>query len=152
MIVGRYDRSATSKNVDRIAAANATTISWGRPRIPRTNATGIEPSRIARPRSVQIMIGRRRSRSTHAPAASPMISAATCSAARIAEISSGPACNTRIAANGRAVRVMSEPKMEIVLADQTARNARSRQSDGLARSARSVVSGGIAGAGMTAEG
>jgi hypothetical protein len=46
---------------------------------------------------------------------------------RIAAISAGPAPRMRIAANGSAVRVMSDPKSEIVLADQTATKLRSRQ-------------------------
>ena len=50
------------------------------------------------------------------------------SAERIAAISPAPASSTRIAANGSAVRVMSDPKIEIVLADQTARKLRSRHS------------------------
>ena len=50
------------------------------------------------------------------------------SAERIREIWTGPALSTKIAANGRAVRVISEPKIETVLADQIAAKLRSRQS------------------------
>ncbi len=74
------------------------------------------------------MIGRRRSRSTQAPAKSPTISPAMSSADRMAEISSGPAARTRIAAKGNAVRVISEPNTDTVLADQRARKLRSRHS------------------------
>ena len=43
----------------------------GSVRTPSANATGIEPSSTARPRSAQMRTGRRRSRSTQAPATSP---------------------------------------------------------------------------------
>ncbi|HEY5275998.1 MAG TPA: hypothetical protein VIK38_05595, partial [Coriobacteriia bacterium] len=47
-IVGRNARSAASKNVERMAARNATAYSWPRPRTPANAATGIEPRRTAR--------------------------------------------------------------------------------------------------------
>ncbi len=118
--------SATSKKVDSTAAAKATNSSWGKPSTFNMKAIGIDPRSAARPRSAQIRIGRRRRRSTQAPATSPTIRPAMSSAERSAEISSGPASRMRIAANGRAVLVISEPKMETVLADQTARKLRSR--------------------------
>src|SRR6185503_474346 len=105
-------------------------------------ATGIEARRIARPRSAAIMIGRRRRRSTHAPANSPTMSAATCSTPRSAEMSSAPASRTRIAAHGSAVRVMSEPKIEIVAADQTVTKLRLLQSE--ADGDGSVIAGRVA--------
>ena len=98
------------------------------PSRPSTAVTGIEPSRTARPMSAQIRIGRRSSRSTHAPAKSPTIRPAMSSTDRSAAISPAPASRTRIAANGSAVRVMSDPKIEMVLADQTATKLRSRHS------------------------
>jgi len=52
------------------------------------------------------------------------------SAARSAATSVAPAPRTRIAANGSAVRVMNEPSIEAVVADQSSTKSRSRQIDG----------------------
>ena len=95
-------------------------------RTPRANATGTDPSRTARPRSAQMSTGRRRRRSTHAPATSPNTSAAPSSRPRRTAISRAPEPRTRIAASGRAIRVTSDPKIEIVAADQTRTNAELR--------------------------
>ena len=95
---------------------------------------------MARPMSAAIMIGRRRSRSTQAPANSPTISAAICSTPRNAEMSSGPASRMRIAAHGSAVRVISDPKIEMVPAEKTARKLRFRQSE---VGAAASVTGGL---------
>ena len=73
------------------------------------------------------MTGRRWSRSTHAPATRPIATPPTISNARIAATSPGPAPRTRIAANGNAVRVTSEPKIETVAALKTRRNVGLRQ-------------------------
>ncbi len=63
--------------------------------------------------------GRRRSRSTQAPATSPKTSDAPRSTPRMRATSSAPEPRTRIATRGNAIRVMSDPKIEIVAADQT---------------------------------
>ena len=66
---GQVGVVGASKNVVSTAASAA------REQLPAsatpTNATGMEPSSTARPRSAQIRIGRRRRRSTHAPATRP---------------------------------------------------------------------------------
>src|SRR4029079_6179431 len=119
MTVGRYALSATLWNVESIDARNATTISWPIDSQPPIAATGIDPRQTARPRSAAIITGRRRSRSTHALATRPMSTPPTISKARMAATSPGPAPSTRIAANGNAVRVTSEPKIETVAALKT---------------------------------
>ena len=68
--------SATSKKVVRTAASDDTSSTWASVSQPPTAATGMDPSRTARPRSAQIITGRRRSRSTHAPATNPTSRAA----------------------------------------------------------------------------
>ena len=110
-VVGRRRRTSSGRR-----PAPATTSSCANVRTPSANATGIEPSNTARPRSAQIRTGRRRSRSTQAPATSPK------RASRRARRCAGspprprPAPRTRIAASGSAIRVMSDPKIEIVAA------------------------------------
>ncbi len=59
-----------------MAASPDTTSSCGKVRTPRANATGTDPRSAARPRSAQMRTGRRRSRSTQAPATSPNTSVA----------------------------------------------------------------------------
>ena len=117
--------SAESKKVVRIAVSPDTTRSCGKVRTSSANATGIDARRTARPRSAQMSTGRRRSRSTQAPATRPKMSAATSSAPRSRATSMAPDPSTRIAANGSANRVISEPKIEIDAAVQT------RTKDGL---------------------
>ena len=63
--------------------------------------------------------GRRRSRSTQAPATRPTTSAAATSMLRRTATSIGPAPSVRIATSGRAMRVMSDPKIEMLAAAQT---------------------------------
>jgi hypothetical protein len=96
---------------------------------PASAATGIDPRRIARPKSAATSTGRRRRRSTQAPASSPNVSPATISADRKPVTSSGPAPRTRIATYGRASRVMSEPKIETVAAVHMRTNAALPQID-----------------------
>ena len=76
---GRYALSATSKNVVRTAAPAATRTPGAARASRRAPRWGSTPSSAARPRSAQIMTGRRRSRSTQAPATNPTSSAATSS-------------------------------------------------------------------------
>jgi hypothetical protein len=127
-IDGRYALSAASKNVLRIATTNDTRSNWARVNQPPTAPIGIVNSRTARPRSAQTMTGRRRSRSTQAPTTRPNRSAASRSIERTSATSNAPAPRTRMATNGKAIRVMSEPKIEIVAADQTRTNAAFDQS------------------------
>ena len=115
--------SAASKNVLRIATANDTSSSWASVNHPPTAAIGIVTSSTARPRSAQTITGRRRSRSTQAPTIRPNSSAARRSIERTRATSNAPASSTRIATNGSAIRVISEPKIEIVAADHTRTNA-----------------------------
>ena len=129
-MVGRYALSATSKKVVSTAASDDTSSTWASVSQPPTAATGMEPSRTARPRSAQIITGRRRSRSTHAPATNPTSRAATRSTARSAAISMGPARRVSIATNGSAMRVTNEPKTETVAALHRSMNARLRRSPG----------------------
>ena len=105
-----------------------TTSSCQNVRTPRAKASGIEPSRTARPRSAQIRTGRRRRRSTQAPATRPKTSVAISSTARRSATSIAPEPRTRMAANGSASRVTSDPKIEIVAALQTRTKAWLRQS------------------------
>ena len=72
--------------------------------------------------------GRRRRRSTHAPATSPKTSVAPSSSPRSTATSTAPEPSTRIATSGSAIRVTSDPKIEIVAAVQTRTKAWLRQS------------------------
>ena len=63
--------------------------------------------------------GRRRNRSTQAPATSPTTSAAATSMLRRTATSIAPAPSVRIATSGSAMRVMSDPKIEMLAAAQT---------------------------------
>ena len=94
---------------------------------PPIAASGMDPSSAARPMSAQIRTGRRRSRSTQAPATNPTSSAATRSSERRTAISIGPARSVSIATNGSAIRVTNDPKTETVAADHTRTNARLRR-------------------------
>ena len=69
------------RSVVRIAARPETARSCQNVRTPKANASGTEPRSAARPRSAQIRTGRRRSRSTQAPATSPTTSVAPSSSA-----------------------------------------------------------------------
>ena len=65
-VVGGVEERRQDRRQRRRRRAAATNV-----RTPSANATGIEPSSTARPRSAQMRTGRRRSRSTQAPATSP---------------------------------------------------------------------------------
>ena len=71
--------------------------------------------------------GRRRRRSTHAPATSPKTSVAISSMLRRIATSTAPEPRTRMAASGSAMRVTSDPKIEIVAALHTRTKAWLRQ-------------------------
>ena len=77
------------------------------------------------------MIGRRRSRSTQAPATNPSVSPATSSADRRIATSPAPAPSTRMAANGSAVRVTNDPNIDTVVAAHNRAKSRSRQTVGM---------------------
>jgi hypothetical protein len=83
-------------------------------RCRRIAASGIVASNRPRPMSAPIRIGRRRSRSTHAPAISPVRTPGGRRTAAIIPSWNGVAWRTRIAVNPIAVAPMSEPKPEIV--------------------------------------
>ena len=67
-IVGRNALSAASKKVVSTAVSSVTSSNSGSDSQPPSHASGISPSSAARPRSAQIITGRRRSLSTQAPA------------------------------------------------------------------------------------
>ena len=134
-MVGRYALSATSKKVVSTAASDDTSSTWASVSQPPTAARGMDPSSTALPRSAQIITGRRRRRSTQAPATNPTRRAAMRSAARSAAISMGPARRVSIATNGSAMRVTNEPKTETVAALHRSMNARLRRSPGEGSSA-----------------
>src|SRR4051794_25292936 len=94
-------------------------------------------SSTARSRSAMISTGRRRIRSTHAPAKSPTSRTARLCATMTSAISSGPASNNRIATSGTAVRVTTEPSEDTVCPVHSFMKSECRQSD-------SVVTGGKA--------
>ncbi len=129
--VGRYARSATSKNVVSTAARADTMNTCGSVSQPPIAATGMLPSSTARPRSAQMRTGRRRRRSTQAPAANPTSSAATRSRLRSTATSIGPAWSVRMATNGSAIRVTKLPNTEIVAAAHTRMNAPLRHRPGV---------------------
>jgi len=64
--------------------------------------------------SAQIRSGRRRSRSTHAPAKNPTSRTARLAATTSNAISNGPAPSTRRATSGTAVLVTTEPSSDTV--------------------------------------
>ena len=72
----------------------------------------------ARPRSAQIITGRRRNRSTQAPATRPTSRPAIKSMLRTSATPNASAFRVRIATNGSARRVMRLPKIEMVAAAQ----------------------------------
>ena len=104
----------------------------GKAEADRERASGMLPRIAARPRSATIMTGRRRSRSTQAPATSPRVSPAMSSADLIAATSAAPAPSTRIAAKGSAVRVTNDPSWEATVAAQSRTKSPSRQRSGSA--------------------
>src|SRR5215213_1019380 len=81
----------------------------------------------ARPRSVAIMIGLRERRSTQAPAASPNRKPGSSWAMRSTPRAAGDASSRRMAVKGRAVPVMSDPKVETVAAPHRLTNLAFRQ-------------------------
>jgi hypothetical protein len=95
---------------------------------PSAAAIGIDASAAARAMSAAIMIGRRRSRSTHTPATSPKQIPASTSDAVTNATCSGRACRYRIAVNGNAVRPTSEPNTEIVCPAHSRTKSGCRQS------------------------
>src|SRR5215212_4423579 len=113
---------------------SATSSSWANESQPITQLSGMVASSAARPRSVQISTGRRRSLSTHAPAARPITRPATRSMLLISATPRASAPRARMATSGSAIRVMKLPKIEIVSAVQTRRNAGFAHNDSFARS------------------
>ena len=75
------------------------------------------------------MTGRRRSRSTHAPARNPTSSTARLADTTISAISVGPAPSTSSATSGTAVRVTTEPTSEIVCPTHSFMKSACRQRD-----------------------
>src|SRR5438105_2633091 len=95
--------------------------------MPRKCASGTNPIRSARPTSTAIMIFRRRSRSTHAPAKRPKTRKGANCAAPSTPSSPAEACRVRIAASGRASSVTWFPNSEIVSPTQSLRKSWWRQ-------------------------
>ncbi len=75
--------------------------------------------------------GRRRSRSTQAPAKKPTRSTARLAETTSSAISSGPAPSTSSATRGTAVRVTTEPSSDTVWPAQSFMKSACRQSDGV---------------------
>src|SRR3954454_9553516 len=96
--------------------------------------------------------GRRRSRSTHAPATNPTTSAATSSSERRIATSTGPALSVRMATNGSAILVTNDPNTEIVAADHTRTNAPLRHSVGVGVTSWVGGTGSSRGSEVTARG
>ncbi len=117
-----------SKNELRSPAANVTAYRCASFSTPASAAIGIVASSIAWPRSVAIRIGRRRSRSTHTPTNSTVRIPAPMPAERSSAIWNGAASSVRIAANGIATPLISDPKSETVSPLQSFRKSRLRHS------------------------
>src|SRR4029077_15161334 len=96
---------------------------------PAMYASGIEKRTTARMASAQMSNGRRRRRSTHAPAKSPTRSTARLAATIRSAICSGPAPSTRSATSGTAVRVTTDPSSETVWPAHSFLKSALRQSD-----------------------
>src|SRR6266487_588369 len=111
---GRNDSYATLKKTVSTPVNPATIYSCPRCRVPNSVASGIEPSRTARPISTTIKIGRRRKRSTHTPATNPNTNTAAPSSALKMPICVGVAASTKTAVSGKAIPVIPLPKLEIV--------------------------------------
>ena len=75
-IAGRYVRYAISNTEPSAASTNATTYSCSMRSVPANAAAGTESTTNARSTSATIISGRRRDRSTSAPAKSPTSSTA----------------------------------------------------------------------------
>ena len=97
---------------------------------PPSAATGIVPSSTARPRSAQIITGRRRRRSTQAPATKPTSERRDQLQRRSTATSTGPRGATSIATNGSAIRVTNDPNTEMVAAPQSAQERAVRPQGG----------------------
>ena len=133
--------SAASKNVGEHSGQPRDREELPQVSVPSTNESGIDPSSTARPRSAQMRTGRRRSRSTHAPATSPTKSVGDEVDAAQHATSIGPAPSVRIASSGSAIRVISDPKIDTRRRAQTRTNAWLRQSgepNGLRTRPRSI--------------
>ncbi len=98
-----------SKNTVAVPTSMATTISWARVRTPAHQATGMLSSNAARTRSARSISVRRRIRSTHTPAGSPMTRKATVSAAVSSPIWNGVAASTVAASSGITVCPANAP-------------------------------------------
>ena len=75
--------------------------------------------------------GRRRTRSTHAPANKPTRSTARLDETTMSAIWFGPAPRTRSATSGTAVRVTTDPSSEIVWPTQSFRKSGCRHREGV---------------------
>ena len=109
---GRYE---TWKRTLRLPIRNATTNMCGKVSASNAYATGIDPIRSARPRSVAIMIRRLRGRrSAQAPAWSAKSRFGASSAATRYPIWAALASRVRTATSGRAIRLTWSPSSETV--------------------------------------
>ena len=95
---------------------------------PAIAAIGTVASTAARPRSAAIRIGRRRRRSTHTPAISPMRKAGSRRAAASAPSWNGVALRTRMAVKSIAAPPIIEPNTEMVWPPQRRMKSGLRQS------------------------
>src|SRR6266542_961318 len=111
---GRYAAAAIPNTAPRTPSANATPYSTSMRSRPSAVAPGTASRISARPTSVQMRIGRRRRRSTHAPATSPTSTGGRYSATRSSPIWPGDAPNIMTAVSGNASGVIWDPSTEMV--------------------------------------
>jgi len=108
---------------------NATTYSCSIRSVPESAAAGIDSRRTARIASAAIISGRRRARSTKAPANRPMRRTAVDADATRMPTCNASACRVMTATIGSAVRVTTEPSSETVCPLQSFMKSACRQSD-----------------------
>jgi hypothetical protein len=119
--------AAILKIAEKVPARSATTYRYSRRRTPASAAAGMEPSSPARTTSQTIISGRRRSRSTHAPATRPTATSGAACAAVKSPIWVGVAPSTSTATSGRANCVTADPISEMLWPAQTLAKSGSRQ-------------------------
>ena len=129
-MAGRYDWSATSKKAVSVPVANATMYSCQIVKEPATKATGIESRTTPRPMSAATSTGRRRTRSSQAPAGRVKSRNGIISTAVKSETWKTFAPSIVSAMKGTAKSVTWLPNMETVAADQIFTKSRCRKSDG----------------------
>ncbi len=121
---------AAPKVISAAETTTETTSSWAKESRSRAYATGMLINAVKRARSIAIMTGRLRRKSTHGPSGNATAAPTARPAAASAATSAAPACSTRIAIRGKAPNASRVPKVLIAYADHS--HANSRPSDRLA--------------------